>query len=404
MQRRRALMLMSAASGLAPAWASDGTDAAASDASTLIVAAWRGAEPNSPQRVGLLEADWRAREVRVHWQHVVPTRAHGFEIDRHGIVAVALRPGAWLMRFARDGQVLARARPALPVRETAAASARAASAVSARATSAVSARGATTDLRFNGHAVTTPDGARLYATMTDAISGRGWIGVHDAVTLEPIDAWASHGLEPHQLLLDAQGQLMVAHGGIHRGSDDRKVDLDRMDSSLVRIDARDGGLIGRWQLDDRRLSLRHIAWSEPVDEGAPLLLGVALQAEHDDAARRRDAPALAVWDGQRLSVPTHDAQAQGYAGDITAAHGGGFVISNPRAGQVLWWHPTQPAALRAVARLQEAYALTAWPREGEVGALVAAARGIGRWHPSIDPAMLPWPQAMALDNHWLRVA
>ena len=375
MRRREVTALMSACA-FVPAWASsDAVD------TTLIVAAWRGAEPDSPQRVGVLGADWQAREVRVHWQHAVPTRAHGFEIDRHGIVAVALRPGAWLMRFDRDdGRVLARSKPVAPMRGAAA-----------------------TDLRFNGHAVTSQDGTRLYATMTDALSGAGWIGVHDAATLEPIDAWPSHGVDPHQLLLDREGLLMVAHGGIHRGPGDRKLDLDRMDSSLVRIDPRNGRLIARWQLDDRRSSLRHLAWSASTDGASPLL-GIALQAEHDDAARRREAPALAVWDGERLTVPTHDAQAQGYAGDIAPAHDGGFVISNPRAAQVLWWTPSQPAALHPVARLHEAYALAAWPQEGEAGALIAAARGIGRWHPSIDPAMLPWPQPMALDNHWMRLA
>lgn len=372
--RRRDMLALMSTCAVVPAWASGRVD------TTLIVAAWRGAEPDSPQCVGMLEADWRAREVRVRWQHPVPTRAHGFEVDRHGIVAVALRPGAWLMRFDRDGQVVARSKPAAPARDAAA-----------------------TDLRFNGHAVTSHDGSRLYATMTDAISGRGWIGVHDGATLEPIDAWPSSGLEPHQLLLDRESHLMVAHGGIRRGADDRKLDLDRMDSSLVRIDARDGRLLGRWQLDDRRLSLRHLAWSASAGGSSPML-GIALQAEHDDAACRREAPALAVWDGRRLIVPTHDAQAQGYAGDIAPAHGGGFVVSNPRAAQVLWWNPSQPAALYAVARLQEAYALTAWPSEGALGALVAAARGIGRWHPTIDPAMLPWPQAMALDNHWVRLA
>lgn len=378
MRRRQAMALVSACS-VAPAWVHANEATAAPDESTLIVAAWRGAQLDSPQRVGLLEADWRSREIRIRWQHVVPTRAHGFEIDQHGIVAVALRPGAWLMRFGRDGRVMARAKPY------------------------ASARVALSDLRFNGHVVSSRSGERVYATMTDAISGRGWIGVHDAATLEAIDAWPSHGLEPHQLLLDAHGQLMVAHGGIHRGSDDRKLDLDRMDSSLARIDTLDGRLIGRWSLDDRRLSLRHIAWSTTQDASSPLL-GIALQAEHDDAARRRDAPALAVWDGQQLRVPTRDAQAQGYAGDIAPAPGGGFVISNPRAQQVLWWTPSQPAALHAVARLKEACALTAWPHDGAVGALVAAARGVGRWHPSIDPAMLPWPQAMAFDNHWMRLA
>jgi hypothetical protein len=33
--------------------------------------------------------------------------------------------------------------------------------------------------------------------------------------------------------------------------------------------------------------------------------------------------------------------------------------------------------------------------------IVAAARGIARWHPTEAPAMAPWPAPMALDNHWI---
>ena len=29
--------------------------------------------------------------------------------------------------------------------------------------------------------------------------------------------------------------------------------------------------------------------------------------------------------------------------------------------------------------------------------------GLVRWHPSAKPMFLPWPQPMALDNHWVLV-
>ena len=31
----------------------------------------------------------------------------------------------------------------------------------------------------------------------------------------------------------------------------------------------------------------------------------------------------------------------------------------------------------------------------------ATALGLGRWHPRAPPMLLPWPQPMALDNHWV---
>jgi hypothetical protein len=57
-----------------------------------------------------------------------------------------------------------------------------------------------------------------------------------------------------------------------------------------------------------------------------------------------------------------------------------------------------------IVELQEAYALTTWegPSPGG-GVLVATALGLVRWHPSAKPALLPWPQKMALDNHWVLI-
>ena len=155
--------------------------------------------------------------------------------------------------------------------------------------------------------------------------------------------------------LDASGALIVANGGIRRAAGDRKRDLDRMESSVARLDTATGQLLGQWRLQDPRLSLRHLAWSHTM-EGQPLL-GIGLQAEHDDPARRSEAPVLALWDGAKLSIPTHATDADGYAGDICSAPLGGFLLSSNRTNSALWWRPDQPGRLWLVARLTEAYAL-----------------------------------------------
>ena len=55
-------------------------------------------------------------------------------------------------------------------------------------------------------------------------------------------------------------------------------------------------------------------------------------------------------------------------------------------------------------RKSTAYALAGWHGPGRGGGvLVAAAPGLGRWHPDAPPALLPWPQPMVLDNHWVLV-
>jgi hypothetical protein len=315
--------------------------------------------------VGVLEADWAARRLRIAADLPVPSRPHGMLAEPGGgFVAVALRPGRWLMRVDAAGRVVTRidiADEPLP-------------------------------RRFDGHVIASADGRRLYTTETDTATGAGRLGVRDALTLQKQDDWATHGLEPHQLLPDGDGALVIANGGIRRGPEDRKLDLDRMDASLVRLDAKTGALLGRWTLPDRRLSIRHLAWA---GDG---LLGLALQAEHAGEAERRAAPALAVWDRERLFTPPGG---EGYAGDIAGAPGGGFVLTHAMRDLAWWWHPAQPDRLTEVAKLQQAYALAG--QAGRSPVLIAAGRGLARWHPAEPGAMLPWPEPMALDNHMVRL-
>lgn len=225
--------------------------------------------------------------------------------------------------------------------------------------------------------------------------------MRDRRTLRKLAEWSTHGIDPHQLLLDSRGNLLVANGGVPRTPADKKIDLHRMNSSLVRLDAGNGRLLGQWRLDDPRLSLRHMAWNRtPTAAGA--LLGIAMQAEHGQASDRSAAPILAVFDGDRLSIPTRANDGIGYAGDIAAAHRGGFILSSNQAGLAQLWHPGAPNTLTPVVRMQEAYALAEWtgPDNGG-GVLVATAMGLGRWHPAAKSVLLPWPQPMALDNHWV---
>lgn len=361
MQRRSLLSLFSLLAGAAAA--PGAARAAASPVPSPVPPlrlgiAWRGASEDSAHHVGQLAVDWAARTLHVVGDTVVPSRPHGmFAEPGGGLLAVALRPGRWLLRMDAGGRVVDRldiADEKLP-------------------------------RRFGGHVIASADGRRLYTTETDTTSGRGRIGVRDARTLKKLDDWDSGGVEPHQLLLDPEGHVVLANGGIWRDARDRKIMLDRMEASLVRVHGDSGAMLGRWRAEDPRLSVRHLAW------GVDGLLGVALQAEHDAEAARIAAPALAVWDGREMhTVPGGD----GYAGDVTGVPGGGFVITHAARDTAWWWHPSAPEQMTPVARLQRAYALATGS-----GVLIAAGRGLARWHPSEPPAMLPWPAPMALDNH-----
>lgn len=346
-----------------------------------LAAAWRSSAGVTGDFVGLLSVDWTAGRVEVKAAVPVPGRAHGLLVEPGGgFVAVASRPGQWLLRCDAQGQVVRWHRiDSEPEGRTLA-----------------------------GHVCASLDGEWLYTTETNPLSGQGWVGVRERRSLRKVTEWRTHGVEPHQLLLDATGALMVANGGILRSEGDKKRDLHLMDSSLVRLSPATGERLRQWRLKDPRLSMRHLAWSDPgrgVDGQGQgrRLLGIGLQAEHDDLPQRRAAPVLAVWDGEQLLTPT-SVPAGGYSGDIVAGPEGGFVLSCQRSNMAVQWRPAAPTELIAVAQLQEVCALAPWPSAQQPdGVLMAAARGMGRWHPVMAPGYLNWPAAMALDNHWAAV-
>ncbi|SHN37207.1 DUF1513 domain-containing protein [Rhizobacter sp. OV335] len=361
--RRRWLQACAAVSGgaIGSPWAAT--------ASASLAAAWQGRDGGA--NVGVLRL--QGHRLQVHRSIAVPTRAHGLLQEPGGtLLAVARRPGDWLMRWDRDGRVLALAwiEP---------------------------------NRAYNGHLIADASGDTLYTSETDLDSGAGLIGVRDARTLDKRAEWPTHGRDPHMLLWDEHAapftRLVVANGGIEiRPETGRmKLGLDRMDSSLVRIDAAQGDLQGRWQVDDARLSLRHLAWH---GHGSNAVLGIAMQAEHGDATLRSAAPVLARFDGRALQPAASPALA-GYGGDITADDDG-FVIGCPRAqGLARWqadgqWQGLMPLREACAVALDASRALWAAGRsEAQRSATkVSDAK-------KDDRSQVGLPIGLQLDNHWL---
>ena len=192
-----------------------------------LAAAW---QTEHGYQVGVLEA---AESLRIHCAIDVPTRAHALLQEPDGnLLAIARRPGDWLLRWDQTGKALAW-RWIEPRRA------------------------------FTGHVIS--DGRTLYIAETDLDTDNGLIGVRDAVTLEKRAEWPTHGIDPHQLLWDAShpGALIVANGGVptHPETGRRKRDLATMDSSLVRIDSKTGQRLGQWRLPAIRLDNHWIASS-----------------------------------------------------------------------------------------------------------------------------------------------
>ena len=334
-------------------------------ASTRMAATWASADGShhtgllSLQNEELLALDPQAPEAKSTLE--LPTRAHALLAAPGGaLIVVSRRPGDWLLRW-RPGQ------PALPEWQW-----------------------AEPERAFNGHAIFSADGTRLFTTENDLGSGVGLIGVRDARSLALLDEWPTHGIDPHELLMDASGQLIVANGGVPTQPETGRAKraLARMDSSLVRLHAGSGQLLGQWRLDDQRLSLRHLA---RLPAGP---LGIALQAEHDDPTERTAAPVLALFGGERLRPCAAPESLAGYGGSI-AAWGGALWVSCPRVNGVSRFDPQ--GRWQGITPLTEACALApdASGRHLWIGGRECATR-----HGGAAPTPLQ-AAGLRLDNHWI---
>jgi hypothetical protein len=329
--------------------------ARAAPRATTLAAAWDDREGR--HHAGLVGAAATEAPLRVLQSIELPTRAHGVWVEAGGSLLVAARrPGDWLLRWWPG-----RAAPQWCWSEP--------------------------ERRYAGHVVTDPAGRRLYTTETDLDSGAGRIVVRDIRSLEPVADWPSHGIDPHQLMFDADGSLLVANGGVPTRPETGRVKLDRagMDPSLVRLDPHDGRRLGQWRLDDPRLSIRHLA------RHAGGTVGIALQAEHDDDAARAAAPLLALFDGRTLRCAEPGMPLAGYGGDI-AATAEGYAVGATRAGGIARWR--RDGRWLGLTPLADACPLTMHDDELWAG---GSARALQR----ADAA----PRAhevteVRLDNHW----
>ena len=358
---RRQCLLAVAGAALWP-----GARAATPGDSATLVAAW---EAENSYHVGLIEV---ARETwSVQQSLSVPTRPHALLAEPGGsVLAVARRPGDWLLGW----------HPGTGQQQW---------------------HWIDGDRRFNGHAIASADGARIWTTETDLETAQGRLGVRNARSLGKTDEWATHGMDPHELLALPEpcgafpaGTLLVANGGIRTQLESGRIKhrLDRMDASLVALSPITGELLGQWRLTDPFLSIRHLAWDATAQR-----LGIALQAEHPAPQDRWRAPVLAVWDGERLTPSPEPPDLRGYGGAVAARPGGGFLVGCPLANAV--------AVFDAQARwshnlaLPEACAVAAngdrWWAGGSTGVLQA---GTDR-HPvaQIETGSLKTPR---WDNHW----
>ena len=336
--------------------------------SSTFLASWRSPRKDSDHYLGLIHADWQAERCQILERVKLNGRPHGLDQLADGsVIAMGLRPGRWLMHWRGSSERYINADDGFA---------------------------------FNGHAAICADRSVIYTTETSVHDQRGYLAVRDARRFEVLERWPTNGIEPHHVLLDRHGRLWIAHGGIRRGAMDQKLDLASMQSKLSCMDAQSGAVIGEWSLADRRLSMRHLALSEVAHTASSphqVLIGIAMQAEHDSLETRRLAPSLAIFRDDRLDVISTGTDALGYGADISAAPDGGFCVSSNRARKMLWWRPNSDQSLSIIATIEEPYALCKDAKSTNV--YLACTWGVARWQPK-QAQLLPWPEPMVLDNHW----
>jgi uncharacterized protein len=362
--RRRRLLLGSAA--LLLAGRAGATEAEGPLGDTHLVAAWDDA--TGGHHLGLLQVGrGQASVVRTI---EVPTRCHGLACQADGsVLAVARRPGDWLLRW----------QPRLDKPPPDAAH-------------GVQWTWAPAERRFNGHVLVAPDGRAVYTTEIDVDSGQGLLVQRDPATLEARQTWPTLGHDPHDIEWLPSGELLVANGGIQTMPETGRLKraLDQMDSSLARIHPARGEVTGQWRLPDPRLSLRHLARHHSG------LVGVALQAEHDDPAARAAAPVFATFDpaSGRLTLQAPDRPASGYAGDVAAMHDG-WVVSCPRNDDLM--HVAPDGSGTAHVRCESGCALAPGPDGKTLWALGRTALNGG----AAAQPVRALPDGWQFDNHAL---
>lgn len=166
----------------------------------------------------------------------LPARAHGMATSRATgmTVAFARRPGTFFMAFDPGGH---REPIVMHTPE---------------------------NRHFYGHGQFSPDGSILYASENDFDGNRGVIGLYDARNgFIRIGEYDAHGVGTHDMTVSDDGRtIIIANGGIETHPDfgRTKLNVDRMQPSLVLLDAATGLLIQKHTMPNglRKLSTRHV--------------------------------------------------------------------------------------------------------------------------------------------------
>nr|WP_235816994.1 DUF1513 domain-containing protein [Bordetella ansorpii] len=308
----------------------------------------------------------------------MPDRGHSFALDpaRGRAVVFGRQPGFFAVAFDVTGR-----RPPQPLQ-------------------------AAEGRHFYGHGVFLPDGKRVLATENDYERGRAVLGVYDASPggqYRRLGEFDVDGMGSHEVVLLPDGKtLCVANGGILTHPDYGKLELnlDSMRPSLVYLDAADGRIIEKVELDAslHQLSIRHLGLA---GDGAVWFGCQHVGPESEQPAlvgrhRRGHTPELYPGPAEVLRDMRH------YIGTVAAdASGRIMATSSPVGGQVMYWDADSGRYL-GVTKLPDGCGVAPRAR----GHFLASS-GLGAMihtGPGIEPRPVrPTDAGLAWDNHFRRL-
>jgi hypothetical protein len=251
------------------------------------------------------------------------------------------------------------------------------------------------DHEFNGHAVFLGDGAELVAIEEHVETSVGRLSFYDSATGQWRRAWSSHGIEPHEVLLDVtRHRLIVANGGILQ-----RHAVGEVESSLVTIDLATGEVITKATLpeDLTSLSMRHIALTANGE------VAFAMQDQDPQSDLR---PLVGVMEEtgrlRFLDIPRDIASTlRGYVGSIAIDTSSQVVCAtSPKGGVAMFWALASGTWLGHVS-IADGCGVAATADAGSF--MLTGGKGDIFRVATIDPSgtvMSPHATIVARDPHW----
>ena len=117
--------------------------------------------------------------------------------------------------------------------------------------------------RFYGHGALIKNDSILLTTENDYKNGKGLIVFRDIKTQQIIDQYDSGGIGPHQLSVmpnSNENLIVIANGGIqtHPEQSRKKLNIDSMQPNLAYMSLEAGQIEGKFELENKQLSIRHL--------------------------------------------------------------------------------------------------------------------------------------------------